>query len=37
MGNFFSNPKFVTKAAWLMLLMYGTYHGTKAFSGLVAT
>lgn len=36
MGNFFSNPQFVTKTAWLMLLMFGAYHGTKQFSGIVA-
>lgn len=37
MSDFFSNPKFVTKAAWLSLLMFGAYHGTKSFSGLVAS
>ena len=37
MSDFFSNPKFVTKAAWLSLLMFGAYHGTKSASGLVAS
>ena len=37
MSNFFSYPKFVTKAAWLMLVMFGAYHGTKSFTGLVAS
>lgn len=37
LGDFFSNPKFITKTAWLMFLMFGAYHGTKAFTGLVAS